>query len=66
MEQREMYTVAEVSEALRFSKFTVYRLIKSGKLKAFKPGDGERHWRILQSDLQDYIKGGVDGGSEKS
>ncbi|MBT7188375.1 helix-turn-helix domain-containing protein [Candidatus Bathyarchaeota archaeon] len=60
MEQRDMYTVDEVGEALRFSRFTIYRLIKSGKLKATKPGDGKRRWRVRREDLEAYMEGGSD------
>lgn len=43
--------VKEVAEELRVSKRTVFRYIKSGKLKAVKIGQ----WRITRTDLNKFI-----------
>lgn len=40
---------------------TLYQYIHSGKLKAYRLGNGDgsrRHWRILESDLDKFIKQG--------
>ncbi len=49
---QKLYTVQEVSNILKVSKKTIYRMIKSGKLKAVKVGQ----WRIKQEDLDELLK----------
>ncbi len=51
-----LMTVAEVSDVLRVSNMTVYRLIKAGQLGAIRVG---KNYRIRQSDLETYLEGGV-------
>jgi len=46
------YTVEEIAKILRVSKMTIFRYIKSGKLKATKIGQ----WRIKKEDLDKLIK----------
>lgn len=46
-------TVAEVADRLRVSHLTVYRLIRAGKMSAFKVG---QLWRIAEHDLDTYIQ----------
>jgi excisionase family DNA binding protein len=48
--------VSEVAQELRVDRDTVYRLIKSGKLSAFRVGT--RSWRIERRDLDDFIARG--------
>ncbi len=45
--------IKEVQQMLDLSERTVFRLIKSGKLKGFKAG---REWRFEESDIDDYIR----------
>jgi excisionase family DNA binding protein len=45
-------TVAEVARQLRVSNMTVYRLIKSGHLRAVRVGRG---YRILDEDVRKYL-----------
>jgi excisionase family DNA binding protein len=45
-------TVAEVARDLRVSNMTVYRLIKSGHLRAVRVGRG---YRILDGDVRKYL-----------
>jgi excisionase family DNA binding protein len=45
-------TVAEVAHELRVSNMTVYRLIKSGHLRAVRVGRG---YRILDGDVRKYL-----------
>jgi excisionase family DNA binding protein len=48
--------VSEVAQELQVDRDTVYRLIKSGKLSAFRVGT--RSWRIERRDLDDFIARG--------
>lgn len=48
-----LLTVSEVADAMRVSKMTVYRLIKSGDLHALRVG---RNFRIRESDLDAYFE----------
>ena len=45
-------TLTDVAEYLKISKKTVYRLVRSGDLPAFKAG---KHWRVLHSELGKWI-----------
>jgi len=46
------YSVNEVSEMLSFSRPTVYKIIKEGKIKTYRINE---QIRIKHSDLMDYI-----------
>ncbi len=48
-----IYTIDEAAEALKLNKFTLYRYIKSGKLKGAKIG---RDWRFTEEQLKDFLK----------
>jgi len=48
-------TVAQVAQDWGVDRDTIYRLIHTGKLKAFKVGSD---WRITQKALEDYIRQG--------
>jgi excisionase family DNA binding protein len=45
-------TPAEVADQLRVSAMTVYRLIKSGELRAARIG---KSYRVLESDVDAYL-----------
>jgi excisionase family DNA binding protein len=45
-------TPAEVAEQLRVSSMTVYRLIKSGELRAARIG---KSYRLLPEDVDAYL-----------
>jgi excisionase family DNA binding protein len=47
-----LLTVAEVSDAMRVSNMTVYRLIKAGELPAVRVG---KNYRIRESDLEAFL-----------
>ncbi|MBT3690153.1 helix-turn-helix domain-containing protein [bacterium] len=47
----KLYTLQEVAKILKVSEKSVYRYIKSGKLKATKIGQ----WRIKEEDLNKLI-----------
>lgn len=48
----EILTVDDVMELLYIGKNTVYHLLQSGELKAFRIG---RTWKIPRDCLTDYI-----------
>jgi len=48
----KLLTIREVAEFLRVSERSVLRYIEAGRLKASKVG----WWRVLQSDLDDFLK----------
>ena len=53
MKKQELYTTQEVAEILKVHQRTVFRHIKSGKLKATKILG---HWRVKKEDLDKLIK----------
>ena len=52
----QFLTVAEVADAMRVSKMTVYRLVHSGDLPAIRFG---RSFRVPESAVADVLRGGV-------
>lgn len=50
---RDVLTVEEACEALRIGYNTLYELLNSGKLKAFRNG---RVWRIPKEAVIKYIR----------
>lgn len=52
MPRERLLTVAEVADHMRVSSMTVYRLIKSGSLKAVRVG---KNYRIRANDLDSYL-----------
>ena len=48
----EILTPDEVAEYLKVSKKTVYKIVRSGALPAFKAG---KHWRVRSADLGAWI-----------
>lgn len=51
-ELHEIMTVEEVAEFLYVGKNTIYALLQSGELPAFRIG---RTWKIPHSSLEQYI-----------
>jgi len=49
----DVLTVEEVAKLLKLSKITIYRLIKTGEIPAYKIGAS---WRINKEDLESYIE----------
>lgn len=49
-----LLTVVEVAGLMRVSNMTVYRLIKSGDLRAIRVG---KNFRIRESDVDGYLSG---------
>jgi len=50
----EVWTVPEVAKILRVNIYTVYNLLKSGRLNGFKL---THRWRINKQDLIKFMKG---------
>ncbi|MGH2769266.1 MAG: helix-turn-helix domain-containing protein [Actinomycetota bacterium] len=48
----EFLTVSEVARMMRVSNMTVYRLIRSGALKAVRVGN---RYRLKESDVHKYL-----------
>jgi len=56
MEKDMVLTTDEAIEYLKISKPTFLKYIRLGRIKAIKAGKG---WRILQSELNRFLKGEV-------
>lgn len=48
----QFYTVAELCELLKVKRLTIYRWIKSGKLKAIKIG---KEYRFTKQEIDNLI-----------
>ena len=48
----DILTVHDVAEFLKIPKQTVYRMVRSGDLCAFKAG---KHWRVQRGELGAFI-----------
>ena len=55
MEDKEFYTLKEITELLQVNIRSIYRWIDEGKLHATKIG---RVWRVSKQDLHDFIENG--------
>lgn len=53
MSSSRFMTVQEVADLMRVSSMTVYRLIKSGDLRAVRVG---RSFRVREGDVNDYLE----------
>lgn len=53
MSESRFLTVQEVADLMRVSSMTVYRLIKSGDLRAVRVG---RSFRVRQADVDSYLE----------
>jgi excisionase family DNA binding protein len=60
-ERDSVLTTDEVIEYLRISKPTFLKYIHTGRIRAIKAGKG---WRILQSELDRFLKGEEDFGEK--
>ena len=52
---QKVYSPKEAAETLGCSIENIYRMIKYGKLEAFKVS-GKRSYRITEKDLDDFIE----------
>ncbi len=55
IQKDSVLTTEEAIGYLKISKPTFLKYIRDGKIKAIKAGKG---WRILQSELMRFLKGG--------
>jgi len=53
MSSSRFMTVQEVADLMRVSSMTVYRLIKSGDLRAVRVG---RSFRVREGDVNEYLE----------
>lgn len=60
MTNDKTYTIKEVCEILHKHRRTVYAYIRSGQLRAVKPGG--KNFLIYETDLNAFIKKGVQPG----
>lgn len=51
--EQSLMTLEELCETLMIGKNAAYRLLKEGKIKAFRIG---RIWKIPRSSLAEYLK----------
>ncbi len=56
LEKDDVLTTDEAIEYLKISKPTFLKYIRLGRIKAIKAGKG---WRILQSELNRFLRGEV-------
>ena len=54
--EAKLYTITEVSELLNLHENTIYRHIKSGKLRAMQPAQNYKI-RIFGKDIIQYLRG---------
>jgi excisionase family DNA binding protein len=55
MKEDKVLTTDEAITYLKISKPTYFKCIRLGRIKAVKVGNG---WRVLQSELHRFLKGG--------
>ncbi len=48
----DILTTKEVAEALKVGTSQIYKLVRSGNLKAFKEG---KNWRIPRQSISQYV-----------
>ena len=53
MDNNEIMQIEEVMEYLNIGKNTMYGLLKSGELNAFKIG---KVWKIPKASVKDYVR----------
>ena len=52
VQQDEVLTVDELAAYLKVPKSTLYKLVQEGKVPGQKVG---KHWRFLQSSIDDWL-----------
>jgi len=52
--EARLLTANEVTDLMRVSRMTVYRLIKSGEMPSLRVGKG---YRFREEDVHDYLRG---------
>lgn len=57
MDNNEIMQIEEVMEYLNIGKNTMYGLLKSGELNAFKIG---KVWKIPKASVEDYVRSKIE------
>lgn len=52
----EIITLEEMCEILNIGKNTAYKLLNSGKIRAFRIG---KHWKITRNSVYEYIASAI-------
>lgn len=57
MEEQDSYSTQQACKLLGINRQQFYKLVKSGKLKAYSIGTGDirKRWRVNKSDLESFI-----------
>ena len=58
----QLWTIAQIAKYLNVDKFTVYRLIASGKIPAFKVGN---QWRFKKRLIERWLKANTNIGRSR-
>lgn len=58
----EVLTLDELSDYLKLSKSTTYKLVQEGVIPGQKVG---KHWRFLKSVVDEYLKGSLKKGQAR-
>lgn len=58
----EVLTLDELSDYLKLSKSTTYKLVQEGVIPGQKVG---KHWRFLRSVVDEYLKGSLKKGKAR-
>ena len=56
MTEEKLYTVPEIAERLRISRFTVLNWLRAGRLQGFRPGGTRIGWRVRESDFDRFVE----------
>ena len=58
----QLWTLAQIAKYLNVDKFTIYRLIGSGKIPAFKVGN---QWRFKKRLIERWLKANTNIGRSR-
>ena len=59
----QLWTIAQIAKYLNVDKFTIYRLIASGEIPAFKVGN---QWRFKKRLIERWLKANANVGRSRS
>ncbi len=57
----DIMTVAETADYLRIGKTTLYKMVRDGKIPAFKIGN---QWRFKRDDIEKWLEKITEGGGK--
>ncbi len=55
MVDERTFTVDEVAERLRASRWTVLKWLRAGNIRGYRPGGPKLGWRVRERDLDAFI-----------